>query len=137
MSLLLLLNGAAAPPVNTYTYQWQSSLDGATGWTNIGAATASSYTIASGLSREYVRCQVTATNDGGSATAASNVIGPVKLVIVITPHGLGSRTLTGHSTGSRTFTAHQAGTRTFTGHQAGGVTFSPHTAGTLTLTPHT
>lgn len=68
---------AVLPAVSTYTYQWQDSPDGSTSWTNITGQTSSSYTVTSGESTKYIRCQVTATDDGGSNTASSNVIGPI------------------------------------------------------------
>lgn len=37
------LNGAVTGGSGTYTYQWQSSVDGVTGWTNISGATAATY----------------------------------------------------------------------------------------------
>ena len=61
----------------TFTYQWQDSVDGSTGWANIISATSSTYVIASGESTKYIRCNVTDTDANGSTTAASNVVGPV------------------------------------------------------------
>lgn len=62
----------------SYTYQWQSSADGLTGWANIGGATASSYTIDNAYSGLFLRARVTAHNaDGASVPAPSNVLGPV------------------------------------------------------------
>jgi hypothetical protein len=65
--------------VATYTYAWQDSADGVTGWANIASATLTSYTIAIGELNLYLRCNVTATNSGGpsAAATASNVLGPV------------------------------------------------------------
>ena len=52
------------------TFQWQSSADGSTGWTNIPGATTSTY-VYSGLSANtYFRCNVTCTNT--SITTASS-----------------------------------------------------------------
>ena len=61
----------------TFTYQWQDSADGSTGWANIASATSSTYVIASGESTKYIRCNVQDTDANGSTTAASNVVGPV------------------------------------------------------------
>ena len=61
-------------PTSTYAYQWQVSVDGATGWTNAtgdGNATAS-YKVAAVDVGDYVRVAVTATNAYGSATAYSS-----------------------------------------------------------------
>lgn len=66
---------------NTYTYQWQDSPDGATGWANITGQTSATYTVGAGENTKYLRCNVTATNDGGNATQASNVLGPVTNVV--------------------------------------------------------
>lgn len=38
------LSGAITGGSGTYTYQWQTSLDGSTGWTDISGATAANYT---------------------------------------------------------------------------------------------
>ena len=58
-------------PTPTYTYQWQVSDDGATGWANISGATSSTFTLTSAQAGKYLRSQVTATNVAGSATADS------------------------------------------------------------------
>lgn len=64
--------------VATYAYQWQDSANGTTGWANIVGATSSNYTIAVGELNKYLRCNVTATNTGGTSSAtSSNVLGPV------------------------------------------------------------
>jgi hypothetical protein len=65
--------------VHTYSYAWQDSADGVTGWANIASATGSSYTVAVGELGLYLRCNVTATNTGGNSAAAtaSNVLGAV------------------------------------------------------------
>lgn len=65
------------PTPASYTYQWQDSPDGSTGWANITGATSSTYVIASGEATKYLRCVVTASNASGSASANSNVLGPV------------------------------------------------------------
>lgn len=66
-------------PGPTFTYQWQHSADGSTGWANIGGATSASYTVSATYNTEFLRCVVTGTNtDPGSPVSAnSNVIGPV------------------------------------------------------------
>lgn len=61
-----------------FTYQWQDSADGSTGWANVGAATSSSYVIAVGETGKYLRCVVTDTDADSLATSAnSNVLGPI------------------------------------------------------------
>lgn len=66
------LNG----PVD-FSYQWQISDNGTTGWSNIFAATSSTYTVAGGDLDKYIRVIVTATNANGSASAPSLAAGPV------------------------------------------------------------
>jgi hypothetical protein len=64
--------------IATYAYQWQDSADNIT-FANIVGATSSSYTIVSGELTKYLRCNVTATNTGGTSSAtSSNSLGPVQ-----------------------------------------------------------
>ncbi len=56
---------------NTYTLQWQRSIDNGTTWTNIAGATSSSYTLAVADEGDLVRLDVTATDVDGSLSAAS------------------------------------------------------------------
>lgn len=58
-------------PAPTFTYQWQTSANGTSGWTNIGGATAGTYVVASGDVGNYLRVAVTGTNGSGNATADS------------------------------------------------------------------
>lgn len=58
-------------PAPTFTYQWQRSDDGSTGWADISGATASTYVLQAGDSGKYVRVQVTGTNSTAAATANS------------------------------------------------------------------
>lgn len=51
------------------TYQWQTSANGTTGWSNIALATAQSYTVQAGDVGNYLRCVVTGTNAIGNASA--------------------------------------------------------------------
>jgi hypothetical protein len=55
----------------TYAYQWEHSANGVSGWATIPSATSSSYLIAVTYQGEFLRCTVTATNEGGSAAASS------------------------------------------------------------------
>lgn len=64
-------------PAPSFARQWQTSPDGATGWTNIAGATASTYTPNSDDVDSYMRCSVTATNSAGNSTASSLGSGPV------------------------------------------------------------
>ncbi len=61
----------------SYSYQWQSSSDSGSTWTNIGGATSSTYTLASSDLGNLVRVAVTAVNTYGTATASSTGIGPI------------------------------------------------------------
>ena len=65
----------------TYTYQWQLSTDGGASWSNIAAATGSSYTLPAGSAGDVVRAVVTGTNGDGSGQAAS----AASAVIVASP----------------------------------------------------
>lgn len=61
-----------------FAYQWQQSEDGATGWSDIPDADTNELELLVGMVDEYVQCVVTASNEFGSATAESNVIGPIE-----------------------------------------------------------
>jgi hypothetical protein len=63
-----------------FTYQWQSAPAAGGPWTNIGGATAATYTLQPAQIGKYIRAQVTGTNGGGAATANSNVLGPVAAI---------------------------------------------------------
>jgi hypothetical protein len=61
----------------TFSYQWQSSADGLTGWTNVGT-NANTYMIPTSAAQLlFYRCVVTGNNSFGSASANSNVAGGV------------------------------------------------------------
>ena len=61
----------------TYTYQWERSPNGTNGWTDIAAATASTYTTGAPDVGNHLRVKVTGTNAGGSTVAFSVSRGPV------------------------------------------------------------
>ena len=65
------------PAGASYTYQWQSSSDGGSTWTNLSGATSSAYTLTSTDLGHLVRIAVTAVNAYGTVTASSAGIGPV------------------------------------------------------------
>lgn len=72
--VLSVTNGTwTGNPDPTYTYQWQR---GPTP-TDIAGATAATYTLVVADADATVRCMVTATNTAGSASTASNTLGPV------------------------------------------------------------
>lgn len=60
----------------TFTYQWIR------GASNIVGATGSSYTLVSADVGQQIRCQVTATNAVGNASANSNTVGPIAAAAV-------------------------------------------------------
>lgn len=63
---------------SVYTYQWQNSANGTTGWANINGETRSDYIIDASQSNQYLRCGVIGSNPGGSSQAVySNAVGPV------------------------------------------------------------
>lgn len=73
---LTVTTGTWTGSPTSYAYQWQRSLDGSTGWTNIGT-NAATYVVASGELGQFVRCVVTATNGAGSGSANSGISGPM------------------------------------------------------------
>jgi hypothetical protein len=54
----------------TFTYQWQMSTNGTTGWADIGGATSSTYLALEADEGKYVRVGVVATNSNGSSVIA-------------------------------------------------------------------
>lgn len=69
-----------ADGLGTFSYQWQASADGSSGWANIAAnATASTYTVALAEAGKYVRVAVSYTDGGSTAeTVSSAAFGPNK-----------------------------------------------------------
>jgi len=67
----------AGAPTPTTSWQWERSSDGATGWANISAATASTYTLVAADDTKYARAVQTETNVVGSDTANSASSGQV------------------------------------------------------------
>jgi hypothetical protein len=63
--------GRWSPRAVSYTYQWQRSTRGGSGWVKIAGATASIYTARSADVRARLRVVVTARNSSGLTTAAS------------------------------------------------------------------
>lgn len=62
----------------SFAYQWQTSTNGTTGWTNLVDATNSVYTLQSTENGLYVRCAVVGSNAAGASSPAnSNALGPV------------------------------------------------------------
>ncbi len=63
----------------TYAYQWQRDNQGGGTYTNISGAVLATYTVRQGDYGSHIRCAVTDTNSGGSATTNSNALGLVTL----------------------------------------------------------
>ncbi len=74
--VLAATNGTWTHSPVSYSYNWQSSPTGAGSWSDLGD-TDNLYTLVLGDVGNYVRIQVTATNTQGSASANSNVLGPI------------------------------------------------------------
>jgi hypothetical protein len=55
-----------------YTYQWQTSANGTSGWSNLSGATSSTYTCQAGDVGNYLRVAVTASNASGNSAAANS-----------------------------------------------------------------
>lgn len=68
ISVTASANGGTA----TFTYQWESSVNGTSGWTAIGSATSNSYTTPELLSTTYYRCIVTSATP--NCTLTSDVV---------------------------------------------------------------
>jgi len=118
-------------PAPTYTYQWQR------GGSNIGSATASTYTLVAGDVGFTIRCVVTATNAIGSASANSNSTSAVIALVPSAPT-IGTATATGSTTATVTYTASASnGGGTITSYTAtsspGGITGSLATSGSGTI----
>lgn len=62
----------------TYTYQWERCDTAGNNCAAIGGATAASYKLTSSDVGKTMRVNVTAKNSSGSATHATNAVGPVK-----------------------------------------------------------
>lgn len=58
----------------SFTYQWQRSPNGVSGWSDITGETADTYELTAEDEEQYVRCVVTATNASGSTPANSNAV---------------------------------------------------------------
>ena len=54
----------------TFSFDWQTSTDGLTGWTTLNAADQNTYTLTSGDVDNYLRVVVSYTDDGGFANNA-------------------------------------------------------------------
>jgi type II secretory pathway pseudopilin PulG len=71
-----------AYPEVSFSYQWQVSSNGTSGWTNATGpgATSVSYTIPSADAGKYLKIKITAENSAGSASAYSAVSSQVTMI---------------------------------------------------------
>ena len=76
--VLAATSGAWSPAGTSYAYQWQIATSPTSGWSNVGGATSSTYTLRSGDHGASFRVVVTAANGVGSANSYSSAIGPVQ-----------------------------------------------------------
>lgn len=67
-------NGIPAP---SFSYQWQRSNNGSTGWTPISGAISNTYTLQLEDLAKYLRCVVTGSNSVGTSSANSLPLGPI------------------------------------------------------------
>lgn len=82
-------SGDWADSPTSYSYQWQEASTSGGSYSNIASATRSDYLVVVGDLAKYIRCQVTATNAGGSSSATNTqVVGPVMGLAVPTNTGL-------------------------------------------------
>lgn len=76
--ILTTTNGSwSGTPAPAISRAWQWSVDGSSGWTTIPGQIGATYTTTEDDADYYVRCLVTATNSAGTASTASNVVGPI------------------------------------------------------------
>jgi uncharacterized delta-60 repeat protein len=120
------------PASFSYAYQWQR------GGSDIGSATASTYTLVAGDVGFTIRCVVTATNAAGSTSANSNSTAAVSATVPSAPT-IGTATATGSITATVTYTASASnGGATITSYTAvsspGGITGTLATSGSGTIT---
>lgn len=75
--VLTTTNGTWTNTPTSYTYQWQDCATDGTSCSNIGGATSSTYTVASGDAGHSIEALVTATNVSGSSSPAGAPIVPL------------------------------------------------------------
>ncbi len=78
------LNGGQTPTISSdnFTFDWQYSSDGTTGWTSFSPMQAGTYyTVAAGDLGRYIRCVVSGKSGVYLGSANSNRMGPVKMLL--------------------------------------------------------
>ena len=83
------------------SYQWQSSSDGSTNWTNISSATSTTFALTSSQANKYIRVQITPSTDCGSGSAATSSA----TAAVTGAPTIGSATIAGTTRVGQTLTA--------------------------------
>lgn len=84
-STLTCLQGTWTNAPTDFSYQWQISADGTTGWADIDGATTANYTVLSEQIGQFLRCSVIATSAAGdSEPAYSLAAGPITEVTLLT-----------------------------------------------------
>ncbi|MGO9961445.1 MAG: hypothetical protein ACLP50_36640 [Solirubrobacteraceae bacterium] len=81
-SALTATHGTWTNPGKSYTYQWQSSVDGGVTWPDINGASAAKYTVAVADEGHELRVQVTTSDVDGPASADS---APTAAVAAVPP----------------------------------------------------
>ncbi|HEY7987518.1 MAG TPA: calcium-binding protein, partial [Methylophilaceae bacterium] len=94
---------ADADGLGTIAYQWQSSADGGTTWTNISGATASSYTLTEAQVGKLVRANASYTDGHGTAESLSSAA--TAAIANVNDAPTGSVTLSGTATQNQVLTA--------------------------------
>ena len=100
---LTATQGSWSGPNNTYSYQWQRSVDGNT-WTNIAGATNAQYVLGTADEGDVIRMLVSASNLDGIVTAASQ---PTLLISPYPAGNIVAPTISGTPTRTYTLTATQ------------------------------
>jgi hypothetical protein len=91
----------------TKTYQWQRDATGSGGYTNIGGATSSAYTLADADDGCHIKCAVTDTDSNGATEHDSNIVG---LVVEPTATNSVAPTISGSAPQASTLTCNSNGT---------------------------
>lgn len=78
----IVVNNGTWTGTPTFTYQWQSSPNGTTSWTNVSGATGQAYTVQSADVGRYLRAAVTGTGSN-VVTVNTAAVGPITTPIVV------------------------------------------------------
>ena len=79
-----VLSNASTVSGQAHAYQWQTSVDGGTTWTNVSGATKSTYTVLAGDLGKCLRVVVTTTKSGyATATDPSSGVGVSQATVLV------------------------------------------------------